>query len=121
MLQTLMEDTINIAQNTFMTGDLTALGVAIISVLIAAGIMQRGTQIGSATLLALLIFAAGCIGRGFYLASQATNGASTDIVGRLESSYLEFANLQAGTLLAFFLAFMAVLLVLFLLKSLVTR
>lgn len=116
-----MNDTIAIVQSTFMSGDLTALGVAVVSVLIAVGVMQRGTQIGSITILALLIFAVGCIARGFYLASQATAGTAPDIVGRLEASYLEFANLQAGTLLAYFLGFMAILLVLFALKSLVTR
>ncbi|MBT8471358.1 MAG: hypothetical protein HKN14_04915 [Marinicaulis sp.] len=121
MLETIINDVVNVMQGTFMTGDWTALAVAIGSVLIAVAMMQRGAQIGSMTLLALVIFVIGCIGRGMYLASQATDGAAPSLAARLESSYLEFANLQAGTILAYFIAFMSVLLVLFAAKSLVAR
>ena len=84
--------------------------------------MRRGTQIGSMTLLALVLFALGCIARGFYLASQASDGSEgPSFMGRLEASYMEFASLQAGTIFAYFLGFMLILLVLFALKSLIAR
>ncbi|WP_411817062.1 hypothetical protein [Hyphococcus sp. DH-69] len=105
-----------------MSGDWIALVIAFGSVLFASIMMRRGTQIGSMTLLALVVFAIGGFLRGYFRgapAEQATYGDRA--VSQLEASWMHFMNLQAGTLLAYFIAFMVLILVLFSLRSVISR
>lgn len=122
MLEAIVNDVMHVFRMTFMTGDWTALLVAIGSVLIATMMMRRGTQIGSMTLLALVLFVVGCFARVFMMAPNTAAAAPGGrIVNQLEASWTEFSNLQAGTLLAYFIAFMVLILALYGLKSMLAR
>ena len=109
---------------TFLSGDWTSIAVAVISVLIAVLVMRRGTQIGSMTLLALSVFAIGCYLRSYFMRAAPGEALSVDgarVASQLEASWMEFSALSAGTLLAYFLAFMVVIMVLFGLRSIFGR
>lgn len=121
MLQTIINDVNGIFRSTFLTGDWIALVIAFGSVLIAALLMRRGGQIGSMTLLALVLFALGSYLRGVFRASAETISYGERAVSQLEASWLRFMDLQAGQLLAYFIAFMILILVLYGLKSVLSR
>ncbi len=122
MLASIVNDVVGVFSATFMSGDWTAIAVAVLSVLIAVVVMRRGTQIGSMTLLALVVFAFGCYLRGYFMQPASSNVVDGNrVVAQLQSSWMEFSGLQAGTLLAYFIAFMVLILVLFSLKSIFAR
>lgn len=123
MLQSILNDVTGVLSATFLTGDWVALAIASVSVLAAALLMQRGGQITSMTMLALLLFALGGYGRNV-LAGPATaepGGAVSRLSKQLEASLSQFMTMQAGALLAYFLAFMVLILALFGLKSVLSR
>lgn len=105
---------------TFFSGDWIALAIAFGSVVIAALMMRRGTQIASMTLLALALFALGGYLRGVFLAAD---GAVTGgrLAGQLQSSWGVFMNMTAANLLSYFLAFMLLIFVLFGARSIFGR
>lgn len=122
MLETIINDVTGIFQSTFLSGDWIALLIAFGSVLVASLLMRRGTQIGSMTLLALVLFGLGGYLRGFFRGTpgpEASEGGRA--VAQLESSWISFMNLEAGTLLAYFIAFMFLILVLFGVRSVFGR
>lgn len=122
MLHSIMNDVVGVLNATFLTGDWIALAIASISVLAAALLMQRGGQIASMTLLALFLFALGGYGRSFLMAPGTAEGSSLSrLSGQFESSLSQFMNMQAGALLAYFLAFMVLIMLLFGLKSALSR
>ena len=122
MLQSIINDVVGIFNATFLTGDWIALAIAFGSVLIAGLMMQRGGQVGSMTLLALILFAIGGYLRGAFRAASSSEGAAGNrFASQLEASWAQFMSLQAGTLLAYFIAFMVLLLILFGLKSALSR
>lgn len=122
MLETVINDVTGIFRATFLSGDWIALLIAFGSVLVASIMMRRGTQIGSMTLLALVVFAIGGYLRGYFKGVPAeTTTYGSRAVSQLEASWAHFMNLQAGTLLAYFIAFMALILVLFSLRSVISR
>lgn len=121
MLQSIVNDVIGIFNATFLAGDWIALAIAFGSVLIAGLMMQRGGQIGSMTLLALILFAIGGYLRGAFRAASAEGAAGNRFTSQLEASWAQFMSLQAGTLLAYFIAFMVLIMVLFGLKSALSR
>ncbi len=123
MLQSILNDVTGVLSATFLTGDWIALAIASVSVLAAALLMQRGGQIASMTLLALFLFALGGYVRGFLRgpAPAEPSGAASRLSSQFESSLSQFMNMQTGVLLAYFLAFMVLILVLFGLKSLLSR
>lgn len=121
MLDMIISDVSAIFSDTFLNGDWVSLAIAFGSVLIAAVVMRRGTQIGSMTLLALALFAVGCFGRGLVAGSQEVGVTSTQALGQLESNWTQFMSMQAGTLLAYFVTFMLFIFALFALKSVVSR
>ncbi len=122
MLETIINDVSGIFRATFLSGDLIALLIAFGSVLLASLVMRRGTQIGSMTLLALVLFAIGSYLRGFFRGTPAEGVSQGDrVVSQLETSWMHFMNLDAGTLLAYFIAFMFLILVLFGARSILGR
>lgn len=122
MLETIINDVAGIFRATFLTGDWIALIIAFGSVLVASLVMQRGTQIGSMTLLALVLFAIGGFLRGYFRGVPAEGASSGDrAVVQLESSWMNFMNLQAGHLLAYFIAFMFLILILYGMRSVLGR
>ncbi len=124
MSDTIIGDVQAILQATFLRGDWISLALAFGSVLAAALMMRRGGQIGSMTLLALVIFAIGSFLRGFLGASGGEASVSATgqrAANQLEASWGQLMNLQAGTLLAYFLAFMVLIFVIFGLKSVLNR
>lgn len=124
MLETMFADTIRIFHTTFLNGDWVGLGIAFGSVLLAALFMQRGTQIGSMTLLALVLFVLGGFGRA--MLARPADGVAPEVTGaraaaQVEASWAQFMNMQAGTLVAYFIAFMVLIIALFGLKAVVRR
>ncbi|MEM9495667.1 MAG: hypothetical protein AAGA09_06650 [Pseudomonadota bacterium] len=122
MLDAILRDVGSVFRATFLSGDLTAIAIAAGAVLIAAAMMRRTTQIGSMTLLSLVIFAIGGYVRGYLGGAATTSDAVAGrAAGQLEASWLRFSNMEAGTLLAYFLAFMAAILILFGVKLVLSR
>jgi len=115
MLEMILNDVLGIIRGTFLNGDWIGLVIAFGSVLIAAFAMRRGTQIGSMTLLALAMFAIGGYLRGVYrgLRPQGDGVSGGELVTQLESSWGVFMNMSAGTLLAYFISFMLMILIIF--------
>ena len=113
MLETIINDVAGIFRATFLNGDMLALVIAFGSVLVASLLMRRGTQIGSMPLLALVLFALGGFLRGYFRGPSPEATYGDRAVWQLESSWSHFMNLQAGTLLAYFIAFMFLILILF--------
>lgn len=123
MLETILNDVLSILRATFLGGDWVGLGIAFGAVLIAAIMMRRGSQIGSMTLLALALFAAGGYLRGVF-AGTAPTGAELSggvLVAQLEASWASFMGLTAASLLAYFIAFMVLIFVIFGAKSVASR
>lgn len=122
MINTIINDVTGIISGVFLNGDLVSLAIAFGSVIAAALIMRRATQIGGMTLLALTIFVLASYVRAV-VAKPAAPGATTgsSAVGQLEASWAQFMNMQAGALLAYFLSFMALIMVFFAVKSVVHR
>ena len=122
MLETMINQAVDIFRGTFLTGDWIALVIAFGSVLVASLLMRRGGQIGSMTLLALVLFALGGYLRGFFRGA-APDGVSegSRAVAQLEQSWNSFMSLSAGSLLAYFIAFMVFILVLFSVRSVLSR
>lgn len=114
MLETMLNDVLSVLRSTFLNGDWISLLIAFGSVIVAALVMRRGTQIGSMTLLALVLFAIGGYLRGLFAGpttgNDVTGGA---LVNQLEISWASFMGLTAATLLAYFIAFMVLIFVIF--------
>jgi hypothetical protein len=127
MIETILSDVIGVLKSTFMGGDLIGIGIAVGSVIIAAFIMQRGTQIGSMTLMALALFAFGGFLRGVMRGPVAADGGSVAsqtggrAVGQINSSIAQFYDLSAGGLLAYFIAFMLLIFLVFGVKAALNR
>lgn len=122
MLESIIDQAVGTFRTTFLNGDWIALVIAFGSVLLASLLMRRGGQIGSMTLLALVLFALGGYLRG-YFGGAASNGVSegSRAVAQLERSWSSFMSLSAGSLLAYFVAFMVLILVLYALRSVLSR
>ena len=127
MFNTIINDVISVLKTTFMGGDLISIIIAAGSVVIAAFIMQRGTQIGSMTLLALVLFAFGGFVRGVMRGPIASDGGSVAsqtggrAVSQVNSSLGQFYDLSAGGLLAYFIAFMLLIFLVFGVKAALNR
>ncbi|OFX00142.1 MAG: hypothetical protein A3E78_06020 [Alphaproteobacteria bacterium RIFCSPHIGHO2_12_FULL_63_12] len=127
MLGTILNDVINIFKSTFMGGDIISIVIAAGSVIIAAFVMQRGTQIGSMTLLSLVLFAFGGFVRGVMRGPVASDGGSVAsqtggrAASQINASIGQFYDLSAGTLLAYFIAFMLLIFLVFGVKAALNR
>lgn len=123
MLANLLNEMLDILRVTFLQGDWISLLIAFGSIVIAALTMRRGTQIGSMTLLALTLYAIGGYLRGVFAGPTPEGGSVTGgrLVGQFEASLGVFMNMTAATLLAYFIAFMLVIFVLFGAKSVLSR
>lgn len=121
MLETIVNDVMSIFQATFLNGDWIGLGIAFGSVAITALLMRRGSQIGSMTLLSLVIFALGCYLRGVLAGATPSTVDGSRVVSQLEANWSQFMTMQAGTVFAYFLAFMLAIFVLFAVKTVIAR
>lgn len=121
MLEMIFNDVLNVSRSTFLNGDWIGMLIAFASVLVAAFVMRRGTQIGSMTLLALTLFALGGYLRGVFSAESESTLSGGRLAEQLEMSWLSFMGMTAANLLAYFLAFMVLILVLFGAKALFSR
>ena len=122
MLETIVNDVTGIIRHTFLSGDWIALLIAFGSVLVASMVMKRGTQIGSMTLLALVLFAVGGYLRGMFRGPTAEQATYGDKAGsQLQHSWASFMDMQAGTLLAYFIAFMVLIFLIFGVRSVLSR
>jgi len=123
MLEMMANDVLSVMRGTFLNGDWISLLIAFGAVLVSALAMRRGTQIGSMTLLALTLFAVGGYLRGVFAGPTPEGGSVTGgrLVGQLEASWGVFMGLTAATLLAYFIAFMLLILVLFGARSIFGR
>ena len=84
MLETIFNDVGNIFEGVFLNGDWIALAIAFGSVLVASLIMRRGTQIGSMTLLALVLFVIGGYLRGVFRGMAPADSAGANRAVRLD-------------------------------------
>jgi len=127
MLNSIISDVLGIFRSVFMGGDMIALAIVVGAVIIAAMVMQRGSQIGSMTLLALALFAFGGFVRGVMRGPVATDGGSVAsqtggrAMSQINSSLSQFYDMSAGGLLAYFIAFMILILLIFGVKSALFR
>ncbi len=124
MFQAIINDVMAVIRVIFLSGDWATLLIALGAIIISAVIMRRGTQIGSITLLALVLFAIGGYLRAFLAGPSAAEGGipqASRASNQLEASWFEFSNLQAGTLFAYFIAFMIMILLFFVVKSVIAR
>jgi len=124
MFQSIANDVMAVMRTLFLSGDWMTLLIALAAVFISVLVMRRGTQIGSMTLLALVLFAIGGYVRRLFAGPSSAEGAAAGgnrAVNQLEASWLQFSDLQAGTLLAYFIAFMVVILLIFAVKSVLSR
>ena len=97
---------------------------AVVQACISIVQLKKGKYLNKATnrLLALVLFAVGGYLRGMFrgpTAEQATYGDKA--VSQLQHSWASFMDMQAGTLLAYFIAFMVLILVFFGVKSMLAR
>ena len=125
MLESIASDVGNVIEVTFFSGDWIALLIAFGSVVVAALLMQRGTQIGSMTLLALVLFVIGGFLRRLFTGPVPENTTAEQTgsitANLLESMWAGFMSMSAGMLLAYFIAFMILILVVFGVKSVLSR
>lgn len=122
MLETIINQAVDVFRTTFLDGDYIALVIAFGSVLVASLLMRRGGQIGSMTLLALVLFAIGGYLRGFFRGAPAAGASEGDrAVAQLEASWNAFMTMSASSLIAYFVAFMALILVLFGVRTVLGR
>ena len=122
MLEMILNDVLAIIRATFLNGDMISLLIAFGSVLIASLVMRRGGQIGSMTLLALTLFAIGGYLRGVFAGPTPEGGVTGGrLVNQLEASWSVFMGLTAATLLAYFIAFMVLIFLIFGVRSVVAR
>ncbi|MEO0400278.1 MAG: hypothetical protein AAF224_12755 [Pseudomonadota bacterium] len=122
MAQSLLNDVIGVIQNVFLGGDLVSLLIAFGSVLVAGLAMQRAVQLVGMTAMALILFILASAGRAVF-GGPAPEGSSVSgrAVGQFETGWVDLMGMQAGAILAYFLAFMVLILVLFVVKSIVAR
>jgi len=123
MLEAILNEVISVLRGTFFGGDLISLLIAFGSVLMAAFSMRRGGQIGSMTLLALALFAFGGYLRGLLASASAAGGGVTAgrLASQFEASLGVFMGLTAANLLAYFIAFMVMILAAFGARSVFRR
>jgi hypothetical protein len=113
-------DMMGVLRGTFLNGDWIGLLIAFGSVVIASLMMQRGSQIGSMTLLALALFAAGGLLRNFFAGPGPTEGAEGGrAMSQVSASFNAFLDQPAGALVAYFLAFMLLIFLLFSARTLI--
>lgn len=121
-MEAIINDVVGILRGTFLSGDWIDILIAVIAVGAAAIMMRRSSQIGSMTLLALVLFMGGCFLRG--VIARAGGGAvdpTGATMGQVEASWTRFMAMPAGALLAYFLAFMVAILAVFCVKILLAR
>ena len=107
MFEMILNDVAGILRGTFLQGDRIGLLIAFGAVLAAALIMRRSSQVGSMTILALVLFVIGGFLRSvFFSNGQQPIDVQDRLVHQLEATWLQFMNLQAGAMLAYFIAFM---------------
>lgn len=121
MLEMMINDVAAVFRGVFLSGDFIDLLIAFGSVLVASLLMSRGGQIGSMTLLALVLFALGGLLRGYFRAGAAANASQGDrAVAQIEAGWSQLMTMQAGTLIAYFAAFMLVILILYFARSVIS-
>lgn len=121
MLESMINDIANVFRGVFLHGDLIDLLIAFGSVLVASLLMNRGGQIGSMTLLSLVLFAFGGLLRGYFRAGTTAGTTQGDrAVAQLEHGWTQLMTMQAGTLIAYFAAFMLVILILYFARSVIS-
>ncbi len=122
MFEMILDDVAGILRGTFLQGDRIGLFIAFSAVLAAALMMRRSSQVVSMTIVALLLFVVGGFVRAVFFAStMQTTAVQGRLFNQFEASWLQFMNLQAGALLAYFLAFMVLVFFLYAIKSVLAR
>ncbi|MEM8770192.1 MAG: hypothetical protein AAGD92_00960 [Pseudomonadota bacterium] len=128
MIDTIVNDVSAIFSSTFMNGDWIALLIAFGSVLVAALVMKRATQIGAMTLLGLVLFVIGWFMRGVLRgpfpeseAGAAAAATGNRMLAQINAQWAQFMGMEAGTLLAYFITFMLLIMMIFGVKSVVQR
>ena len=122
MIEAIFYDVIGALRATFVGGDWLSLLIAFGSVIAAALLMKRTGQIASMTLLALALFAFGGYLRGLFAGAASEAGMTgARVAQQFEASLSIFMAMTASTLLAYFLAFMVMILIFFGARALFSR
>ncbi len=122
MISDILADVSGTIKATFLGGDLIGLMIAFGAVLIASLLMRRSGQIGSMTLLALVLFALGGVLRNFFRAAPGEGQTQSGrAASQVQVAWDQFMGLPASQLLAYFIAFMVLILVLFGVRSVLSR
>ena len=120
MIDQIISNIADILRATFLTGDVIGLAIAFGAVMIAALATRRAMDVGGATFFALALFALGGFLRGVFAgASEASIGARMG--AQAERSLNKFMALPTGDFLAYFLAFLVLVFLFFVLKSIFSR
>ena len=117
MLADIFNDIVHAFRSSFFSSDWRTVAVAFGAAVLCSFLMSRRGQIGSVTLLALLLFALGGIARGLFMGRPQGVGFGEQAVALLKDGVARLMDMQAGLLIAYFIAFMAVILVAFGLRS----
>ncbi len=124
MLESIINDIMTVINAVFLSGDWGTLLIALGAIIGSVFVMRSGAQIGSITLLSLVLFALGSYVRAYFSGPGPVENdviQGNRVVNQLEASWFEFSNLQAGTLLGYFLAFMIMIMLFFAVKSVMSR
>lgn len=125
MLETLIDAVVGALRATFLTADRVTLVIALAAILVAVSAMKRSTQIGSVTLLALLLYVVGKYAYGVIARAPADGDAVALTAGSrarmlVSQGWADLNAMSAITALAYFLAFMLVIWIVFALRSMVS-
>ena len=125
MLETMIDAIVSAWRATFLGGDRVSLVIAMVAILVAVSAMKRSTQIGSVTILALLLYVAGkyayaVFARAPVVDDDAPLSPGARAASLVNQGWADLSAMSATTALAYFLAFMLVIWIVFALRSMVS-
>lgn len=120
MVEGVFNDLVGAFRSIFLSGDTIGLVIALGAVVVCSFLMKRGSQIGSMTLLALVLFAFG----GFVRAVMRSPSGGDGVAGlgsraarQVQASIDQFMSMTAGSLLVYFILFMLLIFIVFGVRS----
>ena len=117
MIEAIFNDVVHAFRASFLSSDWRTIAIALGAAVIASFLMNRRGQIGSVTLLGLLLFAAGGILRGLFTPRGEGVSFGERAIALVQGGMAQLLEMQAGLLIAYFIAFMVVILAMFGLRS----
>ncbi|MEM6850987.1 MAG: hypothetical protein AAF527_04640 [Pseudomonadota bacterium] len=119
MVESFVADVMSILTTVFLSGDLVSTILAFVVAIGAAFTMNRFGQIWGVSLSALVIY--GLLNLALGVFRVAGTDQPMTIGQKIEASWSRFMGMTAGGLLGYFLAFLIVIVVVFLIRSAIKR